>query len=175
MYFERQEKQFCIVHAINNCMQKEVLTKADMFAAAQFLAESSTKRTVDFLLSKGKQVDAAKILESTKKSLFTADGDFSVDVALLALKEKGLYAHHGRKETFPFQGRYFLTGEVAKGLRAYGHAVAIVDGLWLDSENNGPEDLENGEMPKYYKVGSVYTITRSPSPQKSQSFLNLAD
>ena len=183
-YFEHQRLNHCTIHACNNALGKKLVTLTAINGAANRMAAEAAART------RARQQESATkdptrsrpVLQTLRQlerlhlqPLAGPLGDFSPDVAFRILQEHGIYAHRasGRMGTFP-AGQWVIQGtvtyphphDVSQVGGTYAHRVAVRDGWWLDSEQNGPVQLPaDGSLPVYFSPWSMYRLsTDPPSP-----------
>ena len=174
LYFERQVGHNCTIHAANNALQQHVLTAAIMGRVARRLAREQAQRTRRHQQDTGRAVETLRVLTERAMPYLQGSmlGDWSPDVAYAALRERGIYAVHGRTQDFPQRGAWILTGETAVQGAAdgaaggtYAHSVAVLNGWWLDSERPRPVRLRPGNpLPVYFRVWACTRLTTTPPP-----------
>lgn len=165
-YFESQVDHFCTIHAVNNALQRQQLTASAMRRTAREMATESARSVRQQQQASGRKVEALQVLKQRFLSNWmTPLGDFSPDVAIRLLRQQKLYTVYGKTASFPMRGTFWLTGESTSEFdpdSSYAHSVAIRDGWWLDSEQDGPIKLRAGEpLPSNFRLWAVYRVTRT--------------
>ena len=139
MYFETQPKntETCVLHALNNALQKKVVNEKDYKEIVEKIATTKSGNNVE----KKKEL-LAKLADFHSTHLekgYTQD-HWSFTVAQTWLDDNKIKWIMNPKKIHTDVGHYLL--HILVHERSH-HAVAIVDGWYLDSLKEGPRKLTN--------------------------------
>jgi hypothetical protein len=145
MYFEKQlpHSQTCVLHALNNVMQREVVRRDDFTALADKFADL-----------KGHHV--ANVVAFYRKLL--GDRAWSGTMARLWLMKNNIPHIWDVSHCNFLVGRFFIEAVIDGKSR---HAIAVVDGYILDSLLSGPIRVK--ELLKNYEIVLVCQLTGKTS------------
>ena len=151
IYFEKQVKKQCSLHALNNAMQSKFATTKDMDTVAETMAselargvvERKPHRLPDFDEIKNNYISGLMDKETgfwspsvTERLLKTVGQKYDVVMRMPELKNY----------VFMPNQTYIVSTQT----NGYGHSVAVVNGVLLDSELGASVLLKKGKLPKQY-------------------------
>jgi len=152
LYHEKQEWEFCLMHALNALFQYKKFTTNHMDAICNTLAPDKMINPHKSILQTG-NYDANVLMmalnqEDVDVQWFDsrkAESDLSLNDDFLCPKEKyeeflGFIVNIQQKKMFVFNRRHWLT-------------IKRIKGVWynLDSKNKAPKKLEEEELLKWLK------------------------
>lgn len=136
------------MHAVNNAFQVRLVTCEEMNAEVE------------------RMVKRSKNQDTFRKHLRADDGYYSPSVLFRLLKQRGYSAKLRQDVPRGSSGKFIVFG-LKKG---YSHAVAIVDGYVLDSEENAPKKLPAKTFFDRFSVGQIFELVPSkPFTRKKRS------
>ena len=160
-YFERQSKRNCTIHSLNNALGYKAVTVKEMNAIAREMARETSEKY-------GKDSKTRRdIFSANLSTLMSEDGNYSISVAQRWMRLNGIHSSLvSPKDVDYSQGNYILS-TTRNGIP---HAVALVDGVLLDSLDEEPYSIQ-GRLPKDYKINTVVEIGKIPDLE--ETFIDL--
>jgi hypothetical protein len=155
-YFEKQTKRNCTIHSLNNALGYKAVSAKDMNATAREMAREKAE-------AYGKDSKTKRDLFSNLLSgLMSEDGNYSVSVAQRWMKSNGIDSSLVSPKDVDYSQGNFILSTTRNGIP---HAVAVVDGILLDSLDEEPYAI-NGRLPKEYKVNAIVEIGKIPDSKE---------
>lgn len=159
VYFERQQGRFCVLHAINNAMQGRIVTKDMLFKEVDSMLDTMEERN--------RKRETSFNRGAYKSYLCAKDGFFSPPVAFNVLKRAGWIAK--RVKSIASTGKFILNGKI----NGYGHTIAVVNGLVLDSEKPNPIKLPAKTYFRKFRIEDQFELVpvsqyRASTPKKKE-------
>lgn len=163
-YFEKQVGRGCALHALNNALQMQFIRLRDVQSTINEMVEDkelSAKR-------RGKRFNS----QSFRRALLSRNRGCSPDVIQRFARKHGWYFHLINDDATVLKNnrRYYIQGNKQYGKQRFRHAIALVNGRVLDSE----EDEPLLGLPEDFQVEAVYEINRKPPRQvKERTFIEI--
>lgn len=153
-YFEKQYKDNCAIHSLNNALGREAVKEEDVINTAK-------KRTEAYIFAYGDML--TKYIYTGKESMYTAEAVWQTALESGDIKEKPKEVEEDIDPKKP---------HVMLGIRHDGsfHSIAVRDGMIFDSVEEGPIEYSIPNVRKRfnYLLGAYEIIDgKSSLPESS--------
>lgn len=154
LYFEKQKGRNCTIHAFNNAVQYRAITTDDMKLASEEILEDKRKQLEKRRLKRNFNVEER--LKEYQKLLYGDNGYWSLDVLYIAALDKGFKLNHIPIDSKLSDNKSYIILGTKKGYnnKEYRHAVAWVEGKYLDSELS----IRRSKIPGNFTPLDIYEI-----------------
>jgi hypothetical protein len=170
LYHERQRERHCVIHAVNNALQRKVITHEQLQEEVQRMADEHQERYRSVRKPFNRR-------EYIKSFLAARDGNYNASVAWRVLRAQYNCVATIVKDFSDPEGHYFVSGTRQNKSGTYEHAIAVTNGYVIDSERAHPIPLPASD---FFKTFDVYRIEQlrcytSPSrmPKPTSKFVDL--
>jgi hypothetical protein len=138
VYFEKQSApQTCVLHSLNNAMGFQMATEKEFHEKALEMGSEYA-----LIASKRSKKSFETLRNAYVEALYTKENGWSLDVARRILRDRGIPSHSVTK--VEQSGKYLV-------MRPQ-HAIAIRDGLILDSLRDRPMRNMPGDVMLIFKI-----------------------